>query len=324
MEMEADTDFFEGDGTPAEAAARWRAERLADLERRQAEEWRQVVALQAEGRARRARARAMRRQAPADVAEMLADAASIAHAQRLQLDPAARLGETELQRRRRYARRPGAAPAAAGAHTAEFSHAAPATPARWLDKVPRGGPGGTGDGRGLTTAEVDRWRRHTKYNGLSSTDPTVRWFWELVGEWDPARRGRILQLATGTACAPRGGFGALMGRSIGRPDFFCPFSLRSAAPGDADDRRVRAFAPLNRLYLPLCHSKMELALLIQAALVRAFLEDPDPPPTDAATTTAAPPPPPSERLQRCLEGRLRGGRGEAAPAYLFTIDEENG
>lgn len=43
------------------------------------------------------------------------------------------------------------------------------------------------------------------------SDEVVRWFWQLVKSWDPEKRARLLQFATGTSRVPIHGFRDLQG-----------------------------------------------------------------------------------------------------------------
>lgn len=68
---------------------------------------------------------------------------------------------------------------------------------------------------GLPTIDVEDWKANTRYSGsLTETgedDALVKWFWEIVGDFDYAMKARLLQFATGTAGVPSRGFGALRG-----------------------------------------------------------------------------------------------------------------
>ena len=81
------------------------------------------------------------------------------------------------------------------------------------------------DGRGLSAEEVQDWKHSSEYRQWRRTDAVVKWFWQLVEGWRPARRAMVLQLATGTASAPPGGFDCLMGHSIAHSDAPCRCAL---------------------------------------------------------------------------------------------------
>ena len=76
---------------------------------------------------------------------------------------------------------------------------------------------------GLPTIDVEDWKTHTEYTGvfekLGCADKVVKWFWELVEEFDAEMRARLLQFATGTSSVPSSGFSGLCGHN-GRPQKF--------------------------------------------------------------------------------------------------------
>ena len=177
-----------------------------------------------------------------DKSEIEREISKIVLQQHLELDAGARLRETERQRRVRFAPENEAL-----LHTAAYSQAAPAGK-KWIQK---GKSHACPDARGLTDQEVQDWKLHTEYRGFSESDDLVKWFWQLMESWSPRRRAETLQLATGTAAAPRGGFGCLFGHDIKHSDRPIPFSIRRIAErGDKKEKQLRSFPPLNRLYLP--------------------------------------------------------------------------
>eukprot|EP00960_Hanusia_phi_P058992 764046-Hanusia_phi.AAC.1 len=179
---------------------------------------------------------------PSDKSEVEDKVSKLVHKQRLELDVGERLRETERQRRVRFAPDNEAL-----LHTATYSSAAPADK-KW---VVTGKSHSNSDVRGLSEREVQDWRLHTEYRGFSESDNVVKWFWQLMESWSPRRRAETLQLATGTAAAPRGGFGCLFGHDIKRSDRPIPFSIRRLEGGDSRRQKtLKAFPPLNRLYLP--------------------------------------------------------------------------
>ena len=70
---------------------------------------------------------------------------------------------------------------------------------------------------GLPTIDVEDWKTHTEYTGeferLGCADKVVKWFWELVEEFDAEMRARLLQFATGTSSVPSVGFKGLCGHN---------------------------------------------------------------------------------------------------------------
>ena len=236
---------------------------VEQLEQRQAAERKQLRKLIRQEEKHLLAAQLKERTILVDARELKSDVDKAVHRQRLQMDPVERLRETERQRRRRLPRT-----TAALHHTAEYSHGAPAGTERWLDA---GKTHERLDARGLSDAEVADWKAHCDYKGLAQLDPLAKWFWQLIESWRPLKRAQVLQLATGTAAAPKGGFATLAGHDIRRPDGAYRFSLRKQQqqPRHADARAKllpRAFAPLNRLYLPEYRSKRDLAVGLDKAI----------------------------------------------------------
>ena len=68
---------------------------------------------------------------------------------------------------------------------------------------------------GLPSIDVEDWKANTEYTGqfeeFELDEPVVRWFWELVMEFDAEMRARLLQFATGTSSVPSSGFAGLRG-----------------------------------------------------------------------------------------------------------------
>jgi hypothetical protein len=68
---------------------------------------------------------------------------------------------------------------------------------------------------------VADWEEHTEYRtGLSAYSPQVRWFWEVLQQWDdgtPAGQRKLadlLQFCTGSRRVPVGGFAQLQVSSM--------------------------------------------------------------------------------------------------------------
>ena len=122
--------------------------------------------------------------------------------------------------------------------------------------------------------------------------------------------------------APKGGFGYLAGHDIKRPDGAYKFSLRKQQPQGPPNasanasakspslHQVRAFAALNRLYLPEYKSKRELARGLEEA-VHAMLHG------KAAHAAGDEAPRGGSTLMNGLECQLV----EAPPSHMFTIFE---
>ena len=72
---------------------------------------------------------------------------------------------------------------------------------------------------GLPEIDVDDWRRNTEYNGYSSDDQVIVWFWKAVENYDNEIKARMLQFVTGTSKVPMNGFAELQGSQ--GPKRFC-------------------------------------------------------------------------------------------------------
>lgn len=68
---------------------------------------------------------------------------------------------------------------------------------------------------GLPTIEIDDWMTHTRYTGtlkdVGLDDSVVKWFWEIVKDFDQEMKARLLQFCTGSKSCPAQGFSALQG-----------------------------------------------------------------------------------------------------------------
>lgn len=81
---------------------------------------------------------------------------------------------------------------------------------------------------GTPDIDVDEWRAATEYNGLSSSDPVIVWWWRALKSFTRDERAKVLSFATGTSRVPLGGFTELQGvqgvqrfsihRAYGEPD----------------------------------------------------------------------------------------------------------
>ena len=46
--------------------------------------------------------------------------------------------------------------------------------------------------------DLDDWQQNTVYmDGYDSESPQVKWFWELLGEWEPSQHSKLLSFVTG-------------------------------------------------------------------------------------------------------------------------------
>ncbi|KAL0955931.1 hypothetical protein HGRIS_002119 [Hohenbuehelia grisea] len=81
---------------------------------------------------------------------------------------------------------------------------------------------------GTPDIDVDEWRAATEYNGYSSSDPAIVWWWRALKSFNREERAKVLSFATGTSKVPLGGFMELQGvqgvqrfsihRAYGEPD----------------------------------------------------------------------------------------------------------
>ncbi|CAH0723310.1 unnamed protein product, partial [Brenthis ino] len=108
------------------------------------------------------------------------------------------------------------------------------------------------------------WRRHTRLKHVAPDAPIVNWFWEIVEEFDPEMRARLLQFVTGSRRVPLAGFRALQGSTgAAAPRLFTLHLVADASP----DSLPKAHTCFNRLDLPpypnkeKLHDKLEQAVL---------------------------------------------------------------
>ena len=58
---------------------------------------------------------------------------------------------------------------------------------------------------------MDEWRAATDYNGYSSSDPNIVWWWRALKSFARDEKAKVLSFATGTSRVPLGGFVELQG-----------------------------------------------------------------------------------------------------------------
>eukprot|EP00953_Heterococcus_sp_UTEX-ZZ885_P020034 11193-Heterococcus_DN1.PRE.1 len=117
---------------------------------------------------------------------------------------------------------------------------------------------------GLDVIDVQDWRLHTAHMGaLRPTHPLVRWFWEIVNEFDQEKLARLLQFVTGTSRVPVGGFRELQGPD-GEIRLFTLAALPVAQYGTG--AYPMSHTCFNRLDLPLYDSKETLRCMLTALL----------------------------------------------------------
>ena len=81
---------------------------------------------------------------------------------------------------------------------------------------------------GTPDIDVDEWRAATEYNGYTSSDPNIVWWWRALKSFNREERAKVLSFATGTSRVPLSGFMDLQGvqgvqkfsihRAYGEPD----------------------------------------------------------------------------------------------------------
>ncbi|KAF8070121.1 hypothetical protein FPV67DRAFT_1579109 [Lyophyllum atratum] len=96
---------------------------------------------------------------------------------------------------------------------------------------------------GTPDIDVDEWRAATEYNGYSSSDPNIVWWWRALKSFNRDERAKVLSFATGTSRVPLGGFVDLQGvQGVQR------FSIHKAY--GASDRLPQAHTCFNQIDLP--------------------------------------------------------------------------
>ena len=64
---------------------------------------------------------------------------------------------------------------------------------------------------GTPDIDVDEWRAATEYNGYTSSDPNIVWWWRALKSFNRDERAKVLSFATGTSRVPLSGFVDLPG-----------------------------------------------------------------------------------------------------------------
>ncbi|KAI0081201.1 hypothetical protein K474DRAFT_1768664 [Panus rudis PR-1116 ss-1] len=96
---------------------------------------------------------------------------------------------------------------------------------------------------GTPDIDVDEWRSATEYNGYTSSDPVIVWFWRALKSFNREEKAKVLSFATGTSRVPLGGFAELQGVQGNQK-----FSIHKAY-GDPD-RLPQAHTCFNQIDLP--------------------------------------------------------------------------
>lgn len=95
---------------------------------------------------------------------------------------------------------------------------------------------------GIDKVDVADWKKHTRFDGYSKDDKTVRYFWMFILTLDNEMKSRVLSMVTGTAKVPMNGFEFLEGVDGPRP--FCIKKYGNAT------RLPQTHTCFNRLDLP--------------------------------------------------------------------------
>ena len=96
------------------------------------------------------------------------------------------------------------------------------------------------------SVDVTDWQRHTHYGGgYHPSQPFIRWFWEVVSEFDDADRAALLKFVTACSRPPLLGF-RMLSPSI---------SIHQVSIHADDDRLPTAGTCMNLLKLPRYTSK---------------------------------------------------------------------
>ncbi|KAJ7228010.1 hypothetical protein B0H12DRAFT_233397 [Mycena haematopus] len=64
---------------------------------------------------------------------------------------------------------------------------------------------------GTPHIDVDEWRAATEYNGYTSSDPNIVWWWCALQGFNRDEQANVISFATGTSKVPLGGFTDLQG-----------------------------------------------------------------------------------------------------------------
>lgn len=112
---------------------------------------------------------------------------------------------------------------------------------------------------GMPTVNLDEWRTHTVHeNGYTADSPTVRWFWQALASFSPAKQCQVLKFVTGASRAPAQGFGSLVSSS-GQSCF-------SLYRNEALDSLPVGHTCINRLDLPAYRSYDALVAKLTTAI----------------------------------------------------------
>lgn len=64
---------------------------------------------------------------------------------------------------------------------------------------------------GVAKIDAADWKNNTKYQGCSSADDEITWFWSVVSQLKEEEKALLMKFSTGSPCVPIGGFASLTG-----------------------------------------------------------------------------------------------------------------
>lgn len=65
---------------------------------------------------------------------------------------------------------------------------------------------------GLCSINIHDWKLNTRLKNCTPETPVVKWFWQIVEEYEEDMRAKLLQFVTGSSRVPLQGFKALQGK----------------------------------------------------------------------------------------------------------------
>jgi len=111
---------------------------------------------------------------------------------------------------------------------------------------------------GTPDIDVGDLRSNTQYQGYSTSDPQIIWFWRFVETLSREEKAKLLQFVTGTGKVPLGGFAALPGMGGVHPFTICRCESTSSLP--------TAHTCFNQLDLPSYPSYEVLSNMLKLAI----------------------------------------------------------
>lgn len=122
---------------------------------------------------------------------------------------------------------------------------------------------------GMPHINLDDWQENTVYAGLflekGMTHHVIRWFWQVVEDFDPELRARLLQFATGSSGVPFLGFQDLRGHDD-RPTLFTIEGVKLETC-----LYPKAHSCFNKIDLPLYRTIEDLREKLTFSITTAFV-----------------------------------------------------